>query len=225
MNTTRFGVEREYDAAGGLVGAHHLHHTDRERHLEVIEAIVDPVRDRAIGEDRCEAPPARLDDSPHTANVEEAFMLAGETCGRQILSSRGAANRNRDIGAIFLFELAIGRCDRFSQSRCAGRRIDDLACLGGGFAQQIDLAFIEHVKQAMQLIQCLRAGECVAIGLRRQGEAVWHLDVAFRKGAIEFAQGCRLAAHDTNVAEPNIPEPPDVGIRFRFLPHRNRLRL
>ena len=153
-------------------------------------------------------------------------MLAGEARGRQILGRRGTADRNRDIGAVFLFELSIGRRDRFGQSRGAGRRIDDLAGCSGGFGQQLHLALVETVKQAVELLQGLRAGEGIAISLRRQGEAVRHLDVAFRQGAIELAQRCRLAAHGRNIAEPNIAEPADAGVHlralFRFSLHCNR---
>ena len=38
-----FGVERKDDAAGGQVGAHHLHHADRLEDLEVVEAVVHAV--------------------------------------------------------------------------------------------------------------------------------------------------------------------------------------
>ena len=56
-----FGIEREDDAAGAMIGAHHLHHGDRERHLEMIEAVVDAVGNRAIGEDGGKAAPAGLE--------------------------------------------------------------------------------------------------------------------------------------------------------------------
>ena len=160
------------------------------------------------------------------ANVEEALVLAGEARGRQILRRRGTADRDRDIGAIFLSEPAISRRDRFAKRRRAGRPIDDLACRGGGFAQQLHVGLVEPVDQAVQLIQGLRAGECVAIGLGRQGEAIGHPDVAFRQGAIEFAQRRRLAAHGWYITKPKVPEPADVAIRLRalfwFLLHRNK---
>jgi hypothetical protein len=133
----RFCVEREYDAAGCPVGTHHLHHADRERHLEVIEAIVDPVRNRAVGEDGSETAPAHLDDRSRVTNIEEAFVLAGEARGRQILGRRGTADRDRDIGAVFVFELSIGRRDRVGQRRGAGRRIDDLARLASCFTLRL----------------------------------------------------------------------------------------
>ena len=80
----------------------------------------------------------------------------------------------------------------------------------------------------MQLLHGLSAREGIAIGLRRQGESVRHLDAAFPQGAIEFAQGRRLAAYARDIAEANIPEPADASIRlgalFRFLLHCNKPR-
>ena len=51
----RFGVESEDHAAGGEIGADHLHHADRQRDLEMVEAVIDPVDDGPIGEDRGKA--------------------------------------------------------------------------------------------------------------------------------------------------------------------------
>ena len=53
-----FGIQREDDTARSAVGSDHLHDSDRERDLEMIEAVVDPIRDRPIGEDGSEAAPA-----------------------------------------------------------------------------------------------------------------------------------------------------------------------
>ena len=56
-----FGVEREDHAARREVGAHHLHHADRQRDLEMVEAVVDAIDDGAVGEDRGEAAAAGLE--------------------------------------------------------------------------------------------------------------------------------------------------------------------
>jgi hypothetical protein len=108
----RLRVEREGDAARSLVGAHHLHDTDRQRNLEVIEAIVDPVGNRTVGEQRREAAAANLDDGLRSANVEKALVLAGKTRRRQIFCRSRTADGNRDIRAVLGFKLAAGRLDR-----------------------------------------------------------------------------------------------------------------
>ena len=113
-----FGVEREDDAARGEIGADHLHHPDRERDLEVVEAVVDAIDDGAVGEDRGKAAPAGLEHVGLAAHIQKALVLAGEARGRQVLGGRRAAHRDRDAGAAFLLERAIG--SRRSRSRsCA----------------------------------------------------------------------------------------------------------
>ena len=82
MKTTsrnpEFGVEREDHAASGAVGAHHLHHSDGQADLEMIEAVVDAIDDRPVGEERGEALSAGLDDVVGAADVEIALVLPGE---------------------------------------------------------------------------------------------------------------------------------------------------
>ena len=73
-----FSIEREDDAAGGAIGSHHLHYADGQRDSEMIESIVDPIRNGAVGEDRREAPTTRFKKRVGAAHVEEAFMLAGK---------------------------------------------------------------------------------------------------------------------------------------------------
>ncbi len=46
----RHRVQRDDHAARCHVGAHHLHHADREGHLEVVEAAVDAISDGAVRE-------------------------------------------------------------------------------------------------------------------------------------------------------------------------------
>ena len=92
-----FGVERESDAACGEIGADHLHDRDRQCDLEMIEAIVDAIGDRAIREQRGEAAPARIHQIARPANIEEAVVLACEARGRQIFGGGRAAHGDREI--------------------------------------------------------------------------------------------------------------------------------
>ncbi len=71
----------------------------------MIEAIVDPIRNRAIGEDRGEAPPARFEQTVGAADVEKAFVLAGKARSRQILRRGRTAHRDRDVAAVLPFKL------------------------------------------------------------------------------------------------------------------------
>ena len=112
-----FGIEREDDAARRQIGADHLHHADRQSDLEMVEAVVDAVDDGAVGEDRGEAAPARLEQIVFAAHIEKALMLSGKTRGRQVFGGRRAAHRDRDIGAAFGFERSIRRSDLLAQAR------------------------------------------------------------------------------------------------------------
>ena len=83
-----FGIEREDDATGADIRADHPHHGNREGDLEVVKTLVEAVGNRAIGEDRGKAAPAGFEQVLRAAHIEEAFVLAGKTCGRQIFRRR-----------------------------------------------------------------------------------------------------------------------------------------
>ena len=93
-----FGIEREDDAAGREIRADHFHHGDGERDLEVIEAVVDAVGNRAIGENGGKAAPAGFEQVLRAAHIEEAFMLAGKARGRQIFGGRRTSHGDGDAG-------------------------------------------------------------------------------------------------------------------------------
>src|SRR6516162_10820554 len=69
------GVDRKDDAARGEIRADHLHDADRERDLEMVEAVVDAVDDGPVSEDRGKAPPASLDDIGLAVHVQETLVL------------------------------------------------------------------------------------------------------------------------------------------------------
>ena len=60
---SRLGVQGEHHTGGGQVGANHLHDTDGQACLEVIESLVDAVVDGPVQEEAGEAPPARLEEA------------------------------------------------------------------------------------------------------------------------------------------------------------------
>ena len=74
----------------------------------MVESVVDPVDDGAVGEDRGEAAPARLEQGRLAVDVEKALVLAGKAGGRQVLSGRRAAHRDGKVLAAVAFERAIG---------------------------------------------------------------------------------------------------------------------
>ena len=55
--------------------------------------------------------------SVFAAHIQKALVLPGEAGGRQVFGRRRAAHCDRDVGAAFLFERAIGGRDLLR--RCA----------------------------------------------------------------------------------------------------------
>ena len=86
----RLRVEGEDHAARGEVRAHHLHDAHRERDLEVVEALVDPVGDGAIEEERREAAAAGVEQHLVTADIQEGLVLPGEARGGEVFG-RGSS--------------------------------------------------------------------------------------------------------------------------------------
>ena len=158
----------------GEIGAHHLHHPDGERDLEVIEAVVDAIDDGAVGEQRGKAAPAGLEQVLLATDVQIALVLTGEARGRQILGGRRAAHGDRHVGAVLLLELAIGGSDRLRAAppcRSPHRR-SRAPC--GTLRQKRDIGLVELIECRMQRLPGLRGGQGVAIGLRDDGKAVRH---------------------------------------------------
>src|SRR6516165_1159869 len=122
-----FGVEREDDAARRAIRANHFHHPDRQRHFEVVEAVVDAIDDGAVGEDRGEAPAAGLKQIAFAAYIQKALVLASEAGCRQVLGGGRAAHRDRDTGAALLFESTIGCGDLAAEMRRAGGLVNQPA--------------------------------------------------------------------------------------------------
>src|SRR5262249_33328452 len=81
----RFGVESEYHARAGLVGPDHRLYADRERDLQVVEAMTGAIADGAVGKERGEAGLRRPQQRFASADVEEGLLLPGERSFGQIL--------------------------------------------------------------------------------------------------------------------------------------------
>ena len=194
------GVEREDDAARGQVGAHHLHHADRQADLEMVEAVVDAIDDGAVGEQRGEAAPAGLEHVVGAADVQKAFMLTGEAGGRQVLGGRRAAHRDRDVVAVLGFEFGDKpRATALAQALGAGGGVDDAARLLRALREQRDVGDVEVVEQRMQPRPRIGCRQRIAVGIGREGEAVRHAHAGLhqvRHRARRARRSCRRpAAH------------------------------
>ena len=74
----RIGVEGEHDARTAEVAADHVLHADGERHRGMIEAVVHPVGDRPVVEQRCVHLVHAAEQVFLPPHVQERFLLAGE---------------------------------------------------------------------------------------------------------------------------------------------------
>ena len=84
--------------APGPVGADHLLHAHRQGDRGVIEALILPVADGPIGEQRGEAALAGGEQLLRAADVEERLLLPGEARPGQVLCGGAAAHGHIDPG-------------------------------------------------------------------------------------------------------------------------------
>ena len=154
--------------------------------------------------------PAGLEQFLEAAHVEEAFVLAGKARGRQILRRGGTAHRNGDVGTIFAFEPVIGCGEVLSKAIGAGGSEHDVAGLGGPLGKDVDAGLVDPVEKLMQPVPCPGRRQRIAVGLRREDEAVRYPDAPIRQNRIELAKRCVLSAYCRNVVQPNVAEPARV---------------
>ena len=101
----------------------------------MVEALVDAVGDRTVGEERCLAALDGVDQHLLAANIQVSVMLAGEAGAGQIFgggrTAHGHAQARADLGqqvAPALADAGFHRC----RHRCG---IDDLARLQAGMGE------------------------------------------------------------------------------------------
>src|SRR5579875_364533 len=153
-----FGVEREDDAARRQIGAHHLHDPNRQRHFEMVEAVVDAIDNGPIGEQRGKAAPARLHNRVLATDIEKAFVLSGKAGVRQIFGRRRTAYRDRNASSAFLLKRAVSGADLGGEAGIAGGFIDDLARRRGAFGQRAYIAMVETGEQPAQRLRAAGLG-------------------------------------------------------------------
>ena len=189
------GIQCEDHTARSPVGSHHLHDPDRERDLEMVEPIVDSIGNGPICEDGREAAPAGFEQVPRTADVEEAFVLAGKARSGEILGRGRAAYGNRDVGPIFASELLIGRGDFLPKAIGAGGIEDNVPGFAGTLGKYIDAGLVDPVEKLMQPVPCTSRRQRIAVGLGCEDEAVRYSDAPTRQSRIELAKGSVLSTH------------------------------
>ncbi|MEY9522475.1 hypothetical protein ABIF70_003616 [Bradyrhizobium japonicum] len=148
-----FGIEREDDTAGRQIGVDHFHHGDRKRDLEMIEAVVDAIGNRAIGENGGKAAPASFEQVFGPAHIKKAFVLACKTRRRQVLGGRRAPYGDGNAGPGLAFKLPIGFYGLLAQQRRVHRLVYDLAGLSGLAREVLDLALVDPIEKPVKLVR------------------------------------------------------------------------
>src|SRR6476469_7063821 len=118
----------------------------------MIEALVDPIGDRAIGEDGRKATPASLEQVVRSAHVEKALVLACKAGCRQVLGRCRASHRDGDPVSGLMLKLTI--CVRnlvAEQGRVHGL-IYDFASSSGFAGERPDPALVQPVEQPVKLL-------------------------------------------------------------------------
>ena len=91
------GIEREHDARRREVRADHLHDDDRERARERIEALLDLVAHRALGEEARDAALPVREHLSGAVDVEVGLALAGERRRLGVLAGGGRADGDVEV--------------------------------------------------------------------------------------------------------------------------------
>ena len=206
----RLGVEGEHHTRRGDVGAHHLHHADRQRDLEVVEALVDSVVDRAIGEKTCETTAARVEQALVTLDVEVRILLAGEARRGQILGGRRAPHGEADLLAVLLLKRAVRAQNLGGQVVGETSAVDDLPGAFGFSCQRGDVGGVDVVEFSVQTVPGTGLVQHVAIGRGGDGESVRHADALPGQLLDHLAQGGVLSADQRHVVDAEVLKEADV---------------
>ena len=203
------GVHGEHHPGCTHIGAHHLLHPRRQRDLLMGEAVMHPVGDRPVVEQRGEHLPDRDQDGVDAANVQKRLLLTGERRVRQVLRRRRRPHRERLLlvaageplvrGADVGFQ--VGR-ERLVNHRCA----DPPADLG----QPLYVVGVQRGQLGADQVCQPGVTDETPVRIRGGGEAVRHSHAGRRQIADHLPQTRVLPAHLFQVGQPDVGEPHNV---------------
>ena len=174
VRVTRLGVDGEHHAAGRLVAAHHLHHRHRQKHLEMVEPVVDAVRDGAVREQRGLTALDRVNQQLFALNVEVGVVLASKTGVGQVFGRGRTAHRHTQGLAAGSFQGAPGFTQLLLYRRGHGRAVNNIASPGAGLGQSGYVSLVQCIQQAMQRGPGVCRIQGIAVGLGGDGKAIGH---------------------------------------------------
>ena len=143
-------------------------------------------------------------------DVEVGLVLAGEAGRRQVLGRGGAANCEAHVLAVLLLQALVGGDDLGYEVVRQPGAVDDLPRALAAPRQVGHVVLVEAVECLAQRFQHARGFEHVAICLRGDSEAIRHEHALVRERAVHLPQRSVLAAHQRNVADPDLLKESDV---------------
>jgi hypothetical protein len=179
----------------------------------MIEAIVDAVADRAVGEDAGEAMAHRVEDGSLAAHIEIAFMLSGEAGVGQVFRRRRRADRDGQVRAIFLRELRQRLADFGLQIGRQAGAIDDFSRAGGAPRQIRDVGRVQAVERFAQLPPSPGLFQRVTIGVGGNRESMRNSDTLRRESPEHFAERGVLSADRGHVGYADLRKETDETAR------------
>jgi hypothetical protein len=186
---------------------HHALDADRQADLQMIEPLVDAIRDRAVGEQRREGAPACVDEGRVALDIEEGLLLAGKAGVWQVFGGRAAADRDIDGFVHPLAEPIVGRQNRFFDRRGQCAEQEGLTDLAPALLEIADIARIEPGDERANLFIEMVALEKRAIGAHGDREAVRHVDSGCAQCAPQLAERGILPADQGDVVNAEVVEP------------------
>ena len=215
---TGFRIQREQDPGTSQVGPYHALHAHRQRHLAVIESLMNPVGDGPVVEQRSVDAMNAGDDVVKSRDVEQRILLTGEGCLRKVLGRGRRAHRNADV--LTVGQLFPCGADGISQVRRQRRAEDHLPDPRTGMCQRGRIVHVQVVQEAVdgciQAVLSEELRECVGSGRK----ALRYPNAELIEVPDHLAQRRVLAAHAAHVSAAAGREADDIFFHAILPCHR-----
>ena len=183
---------------------------DRQADGEVVEAVIDAIDDRPVGEERREAPPARAQERVGAVHAEERLLLTGEARLGQILGRRAGADRDRDLLSVGATQRGVGLPNGSLELDGPDGGFDDRTDRRARLGQRGDVAAVDAVQEPGDAVTNTVGVQDRGVGIGGDREAVGHAQSRARQLAMQLAQRGGLAADQRHVIQRDVAEPSDV---------------
>ena len=184
----------------------------------MLEAVVDPVGDRAVV---VEAGEDLVDPGQHiveAAHVEEGLLLPGKRGIGQVLGGGRRAHRNGQVLAEALLHFRPGVRDRTVQRVGEGGLDDPPANVRPRCSQRLDVVGLQALEAAGDLRVQAGLGQELAERIGGGGEAARNVHPGGGQVGDHFAQRGVLAADLVEVVHAELVEPADILVHVRRVP-------